>query len=752
MRLLNRGIKSLLLKKYIVINFLVIFLPISIVAVLYCSSVRNEFLSQYIGTEKYTLAQEMNSVNYIMKSFSKIAQQIALDDEMTPYQLRKGNYSTVRALKKLELYRANAGYFEEIAIYLYGDDKVYTSCGTTKLDVFTAKSYQFTENFGADGFEKLINSKKIYDCTLFGEYIKPMVGNTKYSIVTYPLGKNYNSQYGTIFGIYKAEVYDKLMINNDNDMENITMMMDGNSNLLYSSIEEGIEDILFPLKEVVNDYENSNKVQKVKLNGKIYIVQGMRSDLTGWHYINMFQKSTIGKIQLKMQLPMLILLIASLIVLTVIFSVLLAIYNYLPIQNLYKLFDKKVRYDEKRNELLYLHDYIRGLMDQNSNINEELMVARNEKRMDIVKKLLRGKVNLQSDSMQEMFETLDIRFESRYFYTLVIRILKKNLEGDRELLLHHLKDLEDSHIYLTEMIYKDYFAVLYNTDGAEEDILELSQKILDYVKIIGMEVKIGIGNQYESEESLKFSLMEGIIAVESVEDEIITQFSDLIVKKTGARYWYPMEEELKLKQVLLQSGKEELEEVLDNLKRELLIQKKLRSNTEMQYILFRIISSLLDLPRAYIVNVDEVANQLIYYTDIDDFFYRLEMFCEDRINTSTKNMENKKQLRINDIIEFIDTHYQESYMSLGYVAEQFDMTGSYLSKVFKEHAGMNFINYISDKRLYKANELLVTTNISIEKIMEIVGYSDLASFTRKYTKRYYMTPGLYRKTYRKDSI
>lgn len=75
-------------------------------------------------------------------------------------------------------------------------------------------------------------------------------------------------------------------------------------------------------------------------------------------------------------------------------------------------------------------------------------------------------------------------------------------------------------------------------------------------------------------------------------------------------------------------------------------------------------------------------------------------------------------------------------LSLRNVAEYAKVSSSYLSHQFKAETGMNFIDYITDKKLEKAKELYCTTDKKIYEIAEMLGYSDWHYLYTLYKNRY----------------
>lgn len=83
-------------------------------------------------------------------------------------------------------------------------------------------------------------------------------------------------------------------------------------------------------------------------------------------------------------------------------------------------------------------------------------------------------------------------------------------------------------------------------------------------------------------------------------------------------------------------------------------------------------------------------------------------------------------------------------LSLNSVAEKIFISPQYLSKVFKDETGMNFVDYVTQTRMEKAKELLTSTTENIETIAEKVGYNTPHYFIKKFKERYGVTPRNYR--------
>ncbi|HHT63624.1 MAG TPA: response regulator [Clostridia bacterium] len=97
---------------------------------------------------------------------------------------------------------------------------------------------------------------------------------------------------------------------------------------------------------------------------------------------------------------------------------------------------------------------------------------------------------------------------------------------------------------------------------------------------------------------------------------------------------------------------------------------------------------------------------------------------------------------------FIQSHFHKD-ITLESVSQSIHLSPFYLSRLFKEKAGINFMDYLIEARLEKAKFLLLTTNDTIDSIARKVGYSGGNYFSRLFTKRFNIKPSKYRSLNRK---
>ncbi len=94
--------------------------------------------------------------------------------------------------------------------------------------------------------------------------------------------------------------------------------------------------------------------------------------------------------------------------------------------------------------------------------------------------------------------------------------------------------------------------------------------------------------------------------------------------------------------------------------------------------------------------------------------------------------------------EYVDAEYCSNNISLESVAASVHKTAAYVSRVFKNELGCNFTDYLTEKRMRRAAELLKEPDGKVYLIAEQCGYADTSNFIRVFKKFYGISPVEYR--------
>ena len=160
-----------------------------------------------------------------------------------------------------------------------------------------------------------------------------------------------------------------------------------------------------------------------------------------------------------------------------------------------------------------------------------------------------------------------------------------------------------------------------------------------------------------------------------------------------------------------------------------------RSNTVFQYL------------------IEEMYHEYISrQSNSQEILYRELFLLLDKIKrafTSNQSLTQKEHLSKAMLIETVNKLCDKNntaYISLNDVAEEFRLTPSYFSILFKKNVGINYRDYIKNLRLEKAAFQLLTTNMNIIDVAQFCGFSNTKRFYQAFYQKYGITPAKFRKS------
>lgn len=203
-------------------------------------------------------------------------------------------------------------------------------------------------------------------------------------------------------------------------------------------------------------------------------------------------------------------------------------------------------------------------------------------------------------------------------------------------------------------------------------------------------------------------------------------------------------------------------------------EKSSLSDIPLEYIVLGIDNLLLNFPESYSLTDNEQQirlyeilnftkdkdlildyfNRLINEIEIKEFNYEiacksiLTLFITHIIRSTTsllfvEESQEKLNLECIKIKNYIDSHYSQN-ITLDYLSDLSYMNKFHLVHTFTKQIGISPINYVINKRIQEAKNLLATTNYSIRDIASIVGFSNSSYFSQMFKRVSGVTPKSYR--------
>jgi YesN/AraC family two-component response regulator len=113
-------------------------------------------------------------------------------------------------------------------------------------------------------------------------------------------------------------------------------------------------------------------------------------------------------------------------------------------------------------------------------------------------------------------------------------------------------------------------------------------------------------------------------------------------------------------------------------------------------------------------------------------------------NKDAETTSNSSKKIVKSAKSYINQHLSDRNLTLRQVADDLHINYYYLSKCFKESEEISFTEYVTNKRLQIASNLLTSTSLHVYEVCEQIGM-ETKNFHNLFRKKYNMTPQEYRK-------
>lgn len=122
----------------------------------------------------------------------------------------------------------------------------------------------------------------------------------------------------------------------------------------------------------------------------------------------------------------------------------------------------------------------------------------------------------------------------------------------------------------------------------------------------------------------------------------------------------------------------------------------------------------------------------------DEIFMIIASTLINLMLRSNKDEQNGPEW-IYELIAILNTK-ENFHLPLNSLLKKFDYSHEHIMRVFKKHTGNTLVQYFNDKKLEEAYRLLANTNLSINEIIDNVGFSNDVHFYHIFKKKFKKTP------------
>ncbi|OQB25933.1 MAG: HTH-type transcriptional regulator YesS [Firmicutes bacterium ADurb.Bin182] len=712
---------------------------------------------QIVENGRNTAAQLQSSVEQILEVMNNSLVQISLDTEVQSFSDRLdllNIFDCESVYERLYRFRATNQYIDKLYVCYYQDGMVIDLNGIdarmTSIEKLSDKDIidAAVERCLSERFQKIFTVYNIAepgeDTLLVATKPAPPMASVPRAVIVV-----------TVKQSYFQEVLQAISLEDERNI----FVLDENGRFLFG------KDSRQPIFSIDGARET------VSTGSEDNVVVSIKSQETGWNYVY-----EIPKHQIRMQvngIMMWLWIIAVAMLFTAFIGArFLAEELYKPVRKVINTIGgyeapSSVRHDE----MSFINENIKTMMAEKK--QAEKLVEENKPflRDDALHKLITIE-DADETAILERFNNYDVSYIPNAWYCTVI-LSVRHLDA----LSKHYSEMEINTIllYVMEKIrevangYDNVEMEFIRGQESRKMVLLFSLNIRDentrnktlgdilndiFKKVtndIGVAVSIGVGNVRPELSSVWKSYQEANSAYQYriiAGDNTIIYANELPeIEKRG--FVYPFKLENKLFDAIKHNDRAAIDEAFGKFIE--YIRKNAQATPHISHLAVQILNDTLNFLQERSIDSSMIFGDLnSIFDDIMklDTIDAIETYFKDIFNNISDYIINRKTQESSSlsgkIIAFIDANYRNEEVCLDVLARKLYFSVSHIVKVFKNATGKSIKEYITEKRIAEAKDLLSSGNVKIRDVARHVGYSNVRSFINIFKKYTGFTPGDYK--------
>lgn len=699
------------------------------------------------------LARNLNKVLYL-----------SLEQSYKETELIQDSIAYLSALKSNNDYIADIWYYQKKADFVLGTGGKY------QKSLFLSDVCEYVGNmdwdkiFSQSGF-RVLGKQSVHH----GSYDAPVL---VFSESLPFIGKNPK---GMIVVNLSEALFRKEMNNSNAEKIVFDYVIDEGGNVIYTN-EQSYPDFkdLGLIREAVRS--KSTKLEKSKdtvdlsIKGNPFMLQYVKSNVFDWVYISVIPTEYItkGVNQIK-EVTMLISVISFFLAVILTYYIVSGLYqpmnkilNYINIIGSGK---SVMRHGQKDNEFTLINGIIDYVYKENQSLQDSFEKNKPMLQNKYMNDIINGQI--QMDNFIDSCADVGIVFPHPYYQVVVYEIGDRSsakLRKYKKPCKEYVEEMKKIAIDSLGVRCKYYFLekddqTIISLLNAEKSFYELSviNDYLDEIQIYLSEnsdelYTIGVGQSYENIGNCYLSFIEALetLKYKSVKGQNTVIYIDEINNISDAVMLYPIEEETQLITVSKSGNWAAALVILQNVYQDNFKEKNI--SPELVDNLFHALAgtAIRTIFEMRLTSDRIFGKKEDVYTEIDNRkgLEEKEKYISYVFEMITKYVGENKHSQQSHVLEKIQQYLEANYsqdISLDTVAEVVNLSTSYLSFIFKEISGKNFVDYVNEFRIEQAKKLLGETSLNVSQIAEKVGYNSANSFSKVFKKYVGISPGQFRK-------
>ncbi len=501
-------------------------------------------------------------------------------------------------------------------------------------------------------------------------------------------------------------------------------------------------------------------IQEVKMNGRVVEIIKTVSDERGLTYVAVLPKEYIT-VQISQAQRRIVHLMLAVLILGIasIFGV--SWYRGRKIDNILQmLFQTEGPEAEglKGDEMTYISQSLQQLIENNSDLKDDI-----KKQKPVIRKLMAERL-LRGGMADKDLSRYGICLTNHRCYVIAYQIVEQP-SGEMEvgteeaivykqILLRKLEDILGGEQYAcdTDINGGAVICAMKDGKGYERECLdrELEKLCAEFWEKDGIKVRMAVGNVCRDVEKISrsYDQIYEMLQYGSSSGKNVLFYEDYLESKDY--YYFPATLEERLVNAVRLGNLESMHEQLKEIYQVNVLERDISPSmmhflvNDLQCTVLKALHGLHDHIEIAEKEIYGRLEQLNWESDILMRFNKINhiftYICE-RVREQEKESNTRQR---EDIENYIQENYQNSDLSLTKIADDFGYASTYFSKLFKELFHENFTNYLERVRVEKACGLLVQ-GVKLEDVALRTGYNSAYVMRSAFKRIKGMTPNDYRK-------
>lgn len=419
--------------------------------------------------------------------------------------------------------------------------------------------------------------------------------------------------------------------------------------------------------------------------------------------------------------------------------------NYRPIESILNMFGSRAKKDA--DEYDTIREGITGVINEKENLRQTVDRHMPVIKEDIFKKYLYGRLD---DESQELL-LCELNFQMYQMFLCEFDYKDESAYGEVLENIDRCSREKGAGQWIINMS-RNRILMIVGFDGKSDKLCDI---MIDYihglVHGVNAEVTIAVSDIIFGAEALCYGLTE---VGKMIEYKLIKGVGSVIYSddmqtaNTETDYYYPEELEQQFRNHIKIAETDKAIEILNYIIDENFKNRRLSADMA-RLVCFNIIDTINKVMKDIKVEPQKLFGEnpvltMVKCQSVQDIYTCVNSFVMTlKEYFAVYKVDRNEKMKMS-LVEYITEHYKDKDISLTMVADHFDVNPSYLSRYFKEQFGENFLDYLSRYRINISKKYLHGTDLKIQEIAELVGYSSANSYIRVFKKYEGVSPSKYR--------